>query len=305
MLQQNATGNGRQLGELKMNRLMLLLITACLFFGCGESPNNEAAKTVGDVTKTAEVIVTTLESEATAPSEPSTKVPSTEPGEDVTKITVAKEESQATHLPEANEESIEERLAKAVDKSKTVLRDGRLFLADSDAPLTGWVKSYFKDSEQIGSLIHYTDGKKYGLATWWQKNGHKQQESRVKDGIPYGLQTYWYKNGGKKSETYVHDESISAKPNSHPVDATEWYENGQKKSESVWQRDEDGVSRSSGNTWYENGQKKTVGTHKDGDREGTYTEWHANGQKMYEATFKEGQVVGPELEWYEDGELME
>lgn len=254
-------------------KIRMLLLAACSLSGCGTSKEDGVAKTVGDVTK----------------------------------ITVAKEESQATHLPEANEESIERRLAKAVDKSKTELRDGRLFLADSDAPLTGWVKSYFKDSEQIGSLIHYTDGKKYGLATWWQKNGHKQQESRVKDGIPYGLQTYWYKNGGKKSEIYVHDESISAKPNTHPADVTEWYSTGKKKSESIWQRDEDGfvTELQATTTWHENGKKKTEGTRRNGDLEGRYTEWYENGQKMAETTYRAGQVVGPDLEWEEDGTLLE
>ena len=37
-----------------MTRMVLLLLAACLLCGCGESSKDEAAKTVGDVTKTTE-----------------------------------------------------------------------------------------------------------------------------------------------------------------------------------------------------------------------------------------------------------
>ena len=67
-----------------MTRLMLLLITACLCCGCGESSKSEPAKTVGDAAKTTE----------------------------------AKEEVPVAESTELDEESIEERLAKAVDVSQ-------------------------------------------------------------------------------------------------------------------------------------------------------------------------------------------
>lgn len=232
------------------------------------------------------------------------------------------DEPTSTDVEYRHAESFKKQLDKAVDESATETRDGVLFLANSDAPFTGWVKSIKKagkasDSEQVTILRQFKRGKQDGPTTLWYREQEIGRKGFVIDGQPFGTETERYSNKQKKSEMKFLLWKIWPTTNQGTgiADITAWHENGQKKSEDIWQRDEHGflTGFTSTTKWFENGQieEKSFGQIKADDlltarriqRETTrVTRWYENGNRESDATRKNGNLEGRYTEWYENGQ---
>jgi len=184
--------------ELKMNRLMLLLVAVCLCCGCGESLEDGPASTTGDVTQS-----TTAE-QTPAPTTPT----------------------------ETSSDSIEELIATALEGNDSLIeeRDGIVYLVETGEPYTGCLKETFEGSEQISGLAQFKDGKWDGLLVGWHANGTMAESGSFKGNVPVGTHTQWYENGQIMSEMTYKNQLLDGR-------ATEWYENGQKRQETIWKAD--------------------------------------------------------------------
>jgi|GEM_PF-1210857 len=226
----------------------------------------------------------------------------------------------ATNSEHRHAESFREQLATAVDASATTLRDGVLFLTNSDAPVEGWVKNVEKTeegSDQVTILKRFRRGKQNGPTTLWYREQETGRKGFVLDGQQFGTHTEWYSNKQKKSEVSFLLWKISPVTNQGPgiADIKSWYENGQKKSEFIWQRDEHGflTGCTRTTTWFENGQ---IQVHSFGQltaddlltarriqlEQTRVTRWYENGNKESEATRKNGNLEGKYTEWHENGQ---
>ena len=84
-------------------------------------------------------------------------------------------------------------------------KDRDIFLVEGK-PYTGvFVDYYDYENEQKKCAIHFKDGKREGLGTWWYENGQKKYEIHHKDGELEGLWTEWHENGQKKEEIHYKD----------------------------------------------------------------------------------------------------
>ena len=133
--------------------------------------------------------------------------------------------SDSVTLP-LSDADVERLLKEAVDGDTLERREGLVYQPNKSEPFSGWAKG-MRDSEQLGALIQFKDGKRDGLVTMWYENGQKRLEVTYKDGKPDGLGTTWHENGQKQTEGTTKDGKQDGL-------ATAWHENGQKQGELTW-----------------------------------------------------------------------
>ena len=203
-------------------------------------------------------------------------------------------------------------------------------------------KWLFWDEEGIlKEEIHYKNGKREGLTTYFSMTGNESAKIIYKDNYPWnGEWTTWYPDGIKKeSGNYEAGEKQS------PWSA--WYENGQKKyvmnyknslkhglytewsidgrltkdieydmgrpiSEYIVEYEGQGyieLNRRNGELsgswieWYANGRKSEEGVYKYGKKGGLWTAWYENGEKKYHSKYIDGKPDGIYTEYDSKGRL--
>ena len=62
------------------------------------------------------------------------------------------------------------------------------------------VKKEYWDNGKLKREIHYKNGKRDGLITYWYESGKKKYEKHLKDGKEDGLWTEWSPSGKKTFE---------------------------------------------------------------------------------------------------------
>ncbi len=98
------------------------------------------------------------------------------------------------------------------------LRDGFLYLHESDEPFTGnLVEEYSPNSRKLEIAIR--DGKADGLSRGWYESGQMEVRESFQKGVSNGLRTRWYPNGNKKSEASIVKGKIVGR-------FVQWHENG-------------------------------------------------------------------------------
>ena len=317
--------------DLSPSRLVkiqtLLLIAVCSLSGCDESPEDGPAKTVGDVTKAAEVIDTTSESEAAVPSEQSTKEPSTDLGKDAPATTVAKEEAPVAEPAAAVEEAtaVDEPAVGEGAKTEGVAKEESPVaeptnpheeslanaenLSPTDESSNGRhpPKHLLEAAVELESLVIDVVGQKPTIYTpdkelfsGWAKTHFESNRRQVQmlaeytNGVLHGKSWLWHENG--ELQAIEHN-----KQNTPHGSIIRWHANGQKAYEGT---SRDGQLDGLATRWHENGQKMWEITFKDGKRDGTLTQWHGNGQKKWEITFRNGQQDGRFAAWYHNGQMQ-
>ena len=212
-----------------------------------------------------------------------------------------------------DKETREKIIAEAIDWDEIVKRDQRVYDANDQTPLTGWVKMVH-DNGQVGFLGLFNDGKLI-LALAWKPDGGLCPVTKIdedgngivvsydKDGAYVSRTTYkngeevetvvdWSKlQGSRFGKKYLHNTPFTGR-------AESFYGNGQKKFE---RNHKDGKEDGLYTSWYENGQKRNEWIKKEGIYHGPLTRWYENGQKELEANYKVSKWDGLRTEWYENG----
>lgn len=178
-----------------------------------------------------------------------------------TKLSADEPTSTDDNVEYQHAESFKKQLADSVDESATETRDGVLFLANSDAPFTGWVKSIKKagnasDSEQVTILKQFRRGKQDGPTTLWYREQETGQKGFVIDGQRFGTQTQRYSNKQKKSEVNLVLWKIWPTTNQGTgiADITAWHENGQKNDPAPLNRTQPPDDKLAGGSHYQRRQ---------------------------------------------------
>ena len=81
------------------------------------------------------------------------------------------------------------------------------------------VKRKYWGKGKLYKEIHYKNGKREGLTTWWYASGEKDREIHYKNGKREGLKTGWYESGEKWYEEHYKNGKKEGLENG-------WYESG-------------------------------------------------------------------------------
>jgi antitoxin component YwqK of YwqJK toxin-antitoxin module len=183
------------------------------------------------------------------------------------------------------------------------------------------VKKEYWENGKLRKEVHYKNGKKDGLETWWYESGKKKREIHYKNGKEEGLETLWWESGEKNRETLrtpqgFYFDGINEKSDKlirtwwkngklytefyfrgkSPTLWTWWYESGIKQSEELW---EDG-KRVIITNFNESGKKVIEYKYKNGEPF-SQSNFYPTGIKKSRKYFKGGLENGIRTEWSEDG----
>ena len=175
---------------------------------------------------------------------------------------------------------------------------------------------FWDENGIIKEEVHYKDGKRQGLTTYFSMSGNESAKIIYQNGRPWnGEWTTWYPDGNKKeSGTYLDGEKQSP--------WTAWYDNGQKKYVIHYKNslehglytewNEDGrltkdIEYDTGKPVSEylveyQGEGYTEINRRNGELSGSWIKWHANGKKDEEGLYKYGKKGGAWTGWYKNGE---
>ena len=141
-----------------------------------------------------------------------------------------------------------------------------------------------KGFDDYGNLI------KDGKWLFWDENGILKEEVHYKDGIREGLTTYFSMTGNESAKI------IYKRGRPWSGEWTTWYPDGSKKESGSYK---DGEKQSPWTAWYDNGQKKYVVHYKDNLEHGLYTEWNKDGRLTKDIEYDLGNPVSEYLVQYQ------
>ena len=193
-------------------------------------------------------------------------------------------------------------VVKGIDDYGDLIQDGK------------WL--FWNDEGILKEEVHFQDGKREGLCTYFSTTGNESAKIIYKDDIPWtGEWITWYADGSKKeSGIYKNGEKQS------PWES--WYENGQKKYVIHYQKS---VKHGLYTEWnmdgrltkdieyvmgsplseyiveYE-GESYTEINRRNGELSGSFIKWYANGKKCEEGVYKYDKKGGSWTGWYNNGE---
>tara|TARA_Y100001934_G_C12378759_1_gene790926 strand:- start:1992 stop:4079 length:2088 start_codon:yes stop_codon:yes gene_type:complete len=193
-------------------------------------------------------------------------------------------------------------IVKGLDDYRNLIKDGK------------WL--FWDEQGILKEEVHYKDGKREGLSTYFSITGNQSAKIIYKDGIPWnGEWTIWYHDGTKK-ESGIYSEGEKQSP------WTAWYENGQKKYVihyknslkhglyTEWNKDgrlTKDIEYNRGNPISEylveyQGQSYIEINRRNGELSGSWIKWYGNGKKCEEGVYKYGKKGGLWTGWHENGE---
>ena len=141
-----------------------------------------------------------------------------------------------------------------------------------------------KGFDDYGNLI------KDGKWLFWDESGILKEEVHYKDGIREGLTTYFSMTGNESAKI------IYKRGRPWSGEWTTWYPDGSKKESGSYK---DGEKQSPWTAWYDNGQKKYVVHYKDNLEHGLYTEWNKDGRLTKDIEYDLGNPVSEYLVQYQ------
>ncbi len=150
------------------------------------------------------------------------------------------------YQPEFETEATVE-ISNELTREQLDLRDGTLFIKDSDEVFSGNLVENYPGGEQK-VLIAIKEGRAHGLSLGWYEDGQKEVEEHFVKGISHGGRIRWYTDGQMKSKAQIIEGEISGT-------FTSWHENGKKATEMHFiDGKPDGINKA----WYPNGRIKSI-----------------------------------------------
>jgi antitoxin component YwqK of YwqJK toxin-antitoxin module len=166
--------------------------------------------------------------------------------------------------------------------------------------------------------LHFENGVRQGISTWWYPGGEKRREITYRDGKPVGelrefdeqgnlagraafldgrmlvRKIQRYPSGEKRHEGWVLRSPSQGEP------LFDWWNGTAQATPAIDGRAEQ--KHGQWTAWYRNGQKQTEGEYAEGQAVGTFTWWYENGQKQAEGAYVDGREQGTWTTWHPQGQ---
>lgn len=164
--------------------------------------------------------------------------------------------------------------------------------ARADGTPHGPQRGFFRDGEPEHAG-QWSEGRRVGRWTWWDRQGNKVMEGEYADGDKSGVWLEW-RDGRKTSEgSYVAGKQVG--------EWTRWYDTtGQKQSVTTYV---DGVATGTARRWHPDGKVAEEGSFEAGKRAGRWVATYPNGQKMWEGEYRADKQEGRWTWWRADGSV--